>query len=241
MKMVSRVLLTAAAIAALAAPAMAADKLIVKNAGGTADVFKVDDTGVGIATKMGFGVTNPEVTVHAAETQTGARGFLSAQHNDGAHAPYMLFRKSRGTNPNLVANTFNAAGKVQLGDYTGSLDAQGWDGYNYLNAAGAAFVVDATPTEGAVAANTALGTYPGRIPTAYVVLTGNKTGNLAAFGRAERFRVASDGRLRLSNQPAAPANNATCTAGDLILDATNGHLYLCTSANSWKRASFAAY
>jgi hypothetical protein len=45
MKMICKVLLTAAAIAALAAPAVAADKLIVKDSTGTNAVFKVDDTG----------------------------------------------------------------------------------------------------------------------------------------------------------------------------------------------------
>lgn len=59
--------------------------------------------------------------------------------------------------------------------------------------------------------------------------------------RTEHMRLTGDGRLRLTNQPAAPANNAACTAGDLILDAAGGYLYLCTATNSWKRAAFISY
>ena len=59
--------------------------------------------------------------------------------------------------------------------------------------------------------------------------------------RTEHMRLTGDGRLRLTNQPAAPANNATCTAGDLILDAAGGYLYLCTATNSWKRAAFSSF
>jgi hypothetical protein len=49
MKRVVKVVLAAVAVVSLAVPAMAADKLIIKNAAGTADVFKVDDTGTMIA------------------------------------------------------------------------------------------------------------------------------------------------------------------------------------------------
>ena len=45
MKKICKVILAAAAVVALAAPAMAADKLIVKNAAGTADVAKITDSG----------------------------------------------------------------------------------------------------------------------------------------------------------------------------------------------------
>jgi hypothetical protein len=244
MKKICKVILAAAAVVALAAPAMATDKLIIKDPAGTTTVFKVDDTGVAAGKKIGFNVLNPEVTVHSAETQTGARGFLTAQHNDGAHAAFMLFRKSRGTNTNLVPNTFDNAAKVIQGDFPGSLDAQAWDGYNYLGSAGAAFTVDGTPVQGAVSTGYPSGlndvNYPGRIPMAYVVYTGTKGGSLATNGRGERFRIASDGRLRLSNQPAAPVSGTTaCTAGDMILDAPNGFLYLCTvTGNTWKKATF---
>ena len=51
MKMISRMLMTAVAVAALAAPAMAADKLIVQDATGTVNKFVVTDAGlVGINT-----------------------------------------------------------------------------------------------------------------------------------------------------------------------------------------------
>lgn len=70
MKMVSKVLLTAAAIAALAAPAMAADKLIVKDTGGN-NIFVVTDDGM-----FGFNTATPS---------TGAMQIKAnklATHND---------------------------------------------------------------------------------------------------------------------------------------------------------------
>jgi len=64
MKQVVRIILAAAAVAALAVPAMAADKLIVKNAAGTADVFKVDDAGTVLGAKLGMGTTDPKAPLH---------------------------------------------------------------------------------------------------------------------------------------------------------------------------------
>jgi len=79
MKQVVRIILAAAAVAALAVPAMAADKLIVKNAGGTADVFKVDDAGTITATsptfyfdpvgvKLGIGTNAPAAGLNVVGT-----------------------------------------------------------------------------------------------------------------------------------------------------------------------------
>lgn len=77
MKMISKVLLTAVAVAALAAPAMAADKLIVRNAGDTADVFKVDDTGMILGAKMGVGTSAPQAPLHL-QLPTGTGAVVSA-------------------------------------------------------------------------------------------------------------------------------------------------------------------
>ena len=231
---------------ALAGSAQAATMFAVQNSTGTQDMAAISDAGdiaaqgTITAAKIGVNVATPDSGLAVAETTTNAvRGIISSQHNDGIQAAYILFRKSRGTSTAVAPGAF--AAMVKTGDYTGSLDASGWDGYNYLNGAGAAFLVDGPVVQGdPTITPQGLATYPGRVPTAFVVLTGNKTGSLAASGRGERFRVASDGRLRISNQPAAPVSGTTaCTAGDLILDAANASLYLCTAApNTWKKATF---
>lgn len=58
MKMISRVLMTAVAVAALAAPAMAADKLIVRDATDTSDVIKLTDAGQVVMPKTGINRTS---------------------------------------------------------------------------------------------------------------------------------------------------------------------------------------
>lgn len=64
MKQVVRIILAAAAVAALAVPAVAADKLIVKDATGTNNVFSVDDTGMVLGKKLGMGTSTPQVPLH---------------------------------------------------------------------------------------------------------------------------------------------------------------------------------
>lgn len=65
MKMICKVVLTAAAVAVLAAPAMAAnDKLKVKGTDGITDVFKVDDTG---ATVIGGTTATSKLDVYDAQ------------------------------------------------------------------------------------------------------------------------------------------------------------------------------
>lgn len=56
----------------------------------------------------------------------------------------------------------------------------------------------------------------------------------------EKMRLTSDGRLRLTNQPAAPTSGVTaCTVGDMILEASGRRLWLCYSTpNSWASISF---
>lgn len=67
MKGICKVLLAAAAIAALAAPAIAADKLIVKDAAGTNTVFKVTDTG---AATIGTGTVATPSKLDVSESLT---------------------------------------------------------------------------------------------------------------------------------------------------------------------------
>lgn len=67
MKMMVKVLLTAAAIAALAAPALAAPgdvKLIVRNDADSANAFQVDNNGTILGAKLAMGTTVPQAPLH---------------------------------------------------------------------------------------------------------------------------------------------------------------------------------
>jgi len=67
MKKICKVILAAAAIAALAAPAMAAPgdlKLKVRDDGNTADVFTVSNTGTVVGAKLGMGTGSPQTPIH---------------------------------------------------------------------------------------------------------------------------------------------------------------------------------
>lgn len=66
----------------------------------------------------------------------------------------------------------------------------------------------------------------------------------AGAGLTEKFRIQGAGNVRFSNQPAAPANNAAGTVGDMIVDAAGGFIYFCTGlggTNNWKRIALSAF
>jgi len=218
--------------------------LIVKSADGLTDVFKVDDSGTfqvpgayiwdNVTKRVGYGMTNPTAAFHLNYKSATAPFILERElDNNGAVSMVadnyggtgfgsgtgagMLFRFSKG---NKVAPA-----SVAVGDRLGFLVFGGYAGSAIQHTAAINALVDA----GTVSA-TSLPTYMQFLTTA--------NGSVA---RTERMRISSDGRLRLSGQPTAPANNAACTVGDLILDAPGGFLYLCTATNSWKRTAFAAY
>jgi len=210
-----KMLLAAAAVVALAAPAMAADKLIVKDSAGTGTSFKVTDDG-----RMGLGGDPLNIfdVIHEwpGVATTNLVTSISVYKDQARYA----FRRANGTP--------SAPAALASGDTIGNLNFRGYNGSDWNPGASAGIVVQAeeafTPTTGA-----------GRM------MFFTQASGVTPTGGNEKFRIAGDGRLRISNQPAAPANNATCVKGDLILDATNGFLYLCTATNSWKRAAFAAY
>jgi len=222
-----KVLLAAAAMAALAAPAMAANKLIVRNATNTADVFTVDDTGAINNTifmttdgKVGFGgiPTNAfdVFKVFPGQSPTNLVTTITTIADQGRYT----FRRANGTlaTPTALLVNQNIA----------NLNFRGHNGTDWNAAASAGIVVQAdetfTPTTGAAR-----------------MMFFTQSSGVTPTGGTERLRISADGRLRISGQPAAPANNATCTTGDLILDAAGGFLYLCTGTNSWKRTAFSTY
>ncbi|ACM19805.1 hypothetical protein Geob_1445 [Geotalea daltonii FRC-32] len=240
MKSLRQKMLAMAAVVAvsglmMASVAGAAPKLIVKdNATPTPnDVFTVADDGQITAKdltfkpatkKFGFGTSNPQTSLHLVELASPFdRGLTIGQHDAGTAAAVINIKKSSGTDasPGLPASGSNiAAFHAQV--YDGNTTVAGANGWS----ANASFFFTAEP-----------GTYAAEyIPVAIRFDTG-----VAQAQKKERLRITSDGRLRISNQPTAPANNAICTVGDMVLDATNGFLYLCTATNSWKRTSFSTY
>lgn len=134
------------------------------NAAGT---ITVDELNV----RMGVGTSTPQSQLHVSSlTSDSTRGILSAQHNTGAHAAYMLFRKSRGTEASPTA--------VQSGDYIGLSEMQAYDGSAYQKPATFGMIVDGVVSSGSV-------------PTAFIVGTGYATG----ASRAERMRISSTGDI----------------------------------------------
>jgi len=219
MKKVLKVVLAAAAVAAMAVPAVAANKLVVKdNAATPNNVFVVTDDG-----KMGLGGDPTNIfdvfAVFPGQATTNLVTTISTFNDQGRYT----FRRANGT----PSTTLTA---LQVNQNIANLNFRGYNGtgWNAASSAGIVVVAEETFTPSTGAARMAFFTQQsGVVPT----------------GGTERLRIAGDGRLRISNQPAAPANNVACTVGDLILDATNGYLYLCSSTTSpyWKRATFAAY
>lgn len=228
MKMITKVLLTAAALVVLAVPAMAADKLVVKNSAGTADVFKVDDSGSITAAgvfkfdpvggKVGFASANPLSSFHMVDTSTStARGLIVAQHNGdtvtwstGFHAANINLRKSRGIETDPKAVQWNA---TDGGDYIATIHAQAYDGAAYQNGASFAYRID-----GPVTANST--------PTALFVYTGDRAPN-----KLVNFKVMSNGNVGIGMHLATPtsklqvvglptyADNAAATAAGLTAGA----------------------
>ena len=222
---------------ALAGSAQAATMFAVQDATAT-DVFAVANDGQITAAnltfkpatkKFGFGTTNPLTSLHIVETAGNFdRGLTIQQIVAGASAAVINIKKSAGTEaiPTFPSSPTNIA----------AIHGQVWDGNATANANG--FTANAS-----ILMATDPGTYAlNNIPTYIAFATGNGgPGSAATNPWLERFRITYDGRMRLSNQPAAPVSGSTvCTTGDMILDAASGFLYLCTNSTGsvWKKATF---
>jgi len=201
-----KILLAAAAVTALAAPAMAADKLIVKDAAGTADVFKVDDTGVATAKKAGLGLSAglaPAAPFHLVDlTNAAARGAIIGQHDASAAAANVIFRKSRGTDL--------APASVLQNDFIAAFHGNVWDGAKYVTTATVNYQMD-----GPVTTTSA--------PQAIIFSTGiNSNGAADPGNKLERLRVTSSGNVVIANKA------AYSTAAVMPVDATTGFMYIPT-------------
>jgi len=254
-----KMLLAAAAVVALAAPAMAADKLIVKNSAGSADVFKVDDNGSisagffstdAVNKKLGSGLSTghaPEASFHVVDLLgVAARGVIVAQHNDGAQAANVIFQKSRGSD--LTANRTVPLYK----DYVGAFHGAGWDGTQWITSNTINFQID-----GAVSAN--------KVPMAMLFSTGENSVAGGWIQKVARMYIGSNGKVGVGGGFTAdtppvlsgtgvlhvkgdiirlegtrtPAQASACNSGEIAWD--TGFVYVCTATNTWKRAALAAY
>lgn len=211
MKKICKVILAAAAIAALAVPAMAANKLIVKNAGGTADVFTVDDSGV-ITTSSSifkFDSTNKRIGVDVAapayplDVVSNWAGPVSTQQMLGAtsyndSARFAVRRADKDGLGNPKASTVNQ----QLGNF----NFRGHDGTNFSSNGVAAIIANAgetfTPTSQA----------------ARLAFVSTPTGTVAGV---ERVRVPESGGFRVMSLATMP----TCDASGAVTSSAVGTLW----------------
>lgn len=134
MKQVVKIILAAAAIVALAVPAMAADKLIVKNAAGTANVFRVADDGTldvangGVyynpTTKfLGVGTSTPGVDLNVVrDISTGGTVMWVDGIGEVGFGPNIAIRTARGAK--------GAMNATQLNDIVGQVNFRGASGTN---------------------------------------------------------------------------------------------------------------
>ncbi len=214
MNRICKVILAAAAVMALAVPAMGAPgdvKLIVKDDGGSANVFSVDNTGAAVATKLGLGTTVPQATFHNAEMTTNpSRGVLVGQHNNGLQAASILFQKSRGT---IAAPTVPISG-----DYIGIFQAQYWNGLSYDRAAQFGFRSETAGYAGPTVGTTTM-------PSSILFFSGASTQTGDANIMTERMRITAAGNVVVGN-------SGGVAAGSLAITATNGFLYVPTVAGA---------
>jgi len=252
MKQVVRIILAAAAVAALAVPAMAAPgdlKLKVRDDGNTTDVFTVSNTGAisaagGLSWNptsklLGIGATPDRPVVIDANSNPLAQGnssfMLTGEKNTERFELRSFRAATSGPQPTFqgMAALGTTASPLPVVNNSNlfSLIGFGWNGTAYggtnpdANSGAALIGMYASETH----STTAKGSYMAFQTTKNTTTTRN-----------EKLRINGDGSIRLSNQPAAPVSGTTpCTVGDMILDAPGGFLYLCTvTGNTWKKATF---
>jgi hypothetical protein len=143
----------------------AADKLVVKDAGGVNTTFVVTDDG-----KVGAGTSNPQVSLHIVDSASNPlRGILSAIHSNNIVPPVFFLRKSRGTET-------SPTGVIQ-GDWVSSISSQGYDGNTYQASAAQTVSVDGPVSSGVV-------------PMSIGLMTGTSTAN-----KIERLKITSSGKM----------------------------------------------
>jgi hypothetical protein len=276
MNRICKVILAAAAVAALAAPAMATPgdlKLKVRDDGNTADVFTVSNTGAisaagGLSWNptsklLGIGATPDRPVVIDSNSNPLAQGnssfMLTGEKNTERFELRSFRAATSGPQPTFqgmaAMGTTAIPSSVVATTNLFSLIGFGWNGMAYggtnpASNSGAA-LIGMYASETHIAGNIACTASN----TPFSCCTGSGAGTCTASKgayiafqttkeltttRNEKLRINGDGSIRLSNQPAPPVSGTTaCTAGDMILDAPGGFLYLCTvTGNTWKKATF---
>jgi hypothetical protein len=150
----------------------AADKLIVQDAS-LNNVFTVDDAGVMLAKKGGFGTPNPQSSFHLTdEAFNFDRGLTIGMHGDGAAAAIVNIKKSWGTEaaPTAVSSTDNIV----------AFHGQAYDGNSWVVPASFMFVVDGPVSDQ-------------NVPAAMIFKTG------AVNPTPERMRISSAGTVTISD------------------------------------------
>lgn len=207
MKMISKVLMTAVAVAALAAPAMAADKLIVQDATGTVTKAVITDSGF-----LGLGdATSPSVIFNAKGSNTyasqlllqreetianGGAGFIAAHNNAGYGMP----------------TSGDRLGYFLFGSFYQDTTNQYGGGVNYLWAKNGGGI--AARAEGAWSYTS--------LPTYFTF----ETAPVGSASRTERLRISSAGNIVAGNK------GGTTGTTDMATTVTDGFLYIPTVAGA---------
>lgn len=224
MKQIVRIILAAAAVAALAVPAMAGDKLVVKGAGGaTGNVFRVDDTGLtevkaAFSTSDAiqgaypiFGLYNSDVI----RTKIRSGGIQEWYLNGGAAETGRIAYSTPGggvgigllTGATYDQNQFNVANYPTLGTGAAAIA-----GIGYVAGSGIITIDKST----------------GNIGIGPLYAANPPTDKLDVNGNSIRIRTLQ-----------TPVSTAACNAGALAWDVN--YIYVCTASGAWKRAALTAY
>jgi len=234
MKQVVRIILAAAAVAALAVPAMAADKLIVKSADGLTDVFKVDDTGKisttnsafyfdSVTNRMGIGTTTPSNPLNVLGTTAPA---IKAQRDD--------------TSTTVIATAFNVANDnlTQGNGSAFSIASKDTGGGPYSGAVIGAIFVDHTQfahkTDLSIrVTNRTLGSSP--LERMRISANGNVlAGNLATASTGPLPTTAVDGFFYIPAVAGVPTGVPTAYTGMVPMQYDTTNSKLCLYSGGWK-------
>lgn len=211
MKKMCKAILAAAAIAALAVPAMAAgnNKLVVKDAAGTSNVLTVTDAGqVGQGTDAPFG----DIQATSTSTSNAFRGVSALQISTGNQGGVMNFMKAGGVPGTKTQPTDN--------NYIGVFSAFFYSSTlaDFDRSAQFGFRNDGPSSAGV-------------FPTGIMFSTGSHASGTSDL--TEKMRISSGGNVVVGNLGGT-------AAGDLLPTATNGFLYIPNVAGALTACATAA-
>ena len=169
------------------ATAFAADKLVVQDTTGTTDTFKVDETGqVSMAGYLGIGLgtTVPMAAIQAKGASSYASQIMMLREETNANGGAGFIAYHNNANTAMPASG-DRLGYFLFGSYYKDTTNQYGGGVNYLWAKNGGGI--AARADGAW-------TYTS-IPTYFTF----ETAGVGSTTRAERLRIGSDGKIKISN------------------------------------------